>query len=962
MLQKLPAIFLFLCLAPSLKASSFPAINCSPDTLLPPVCTAAPDITVGCEAFDPTLSLYPGIIDQSASVVSVSVSIDYTQFDSACNRGIVTRNFEVFDSLGQSGTCSQQIRVNYKQDYFIHFPDDVAITACTGVNGNYGQPEFFGQDCELLSFTYEDLIYDGVPDACFTIHRSWSIVNWCTFDPAKLPVHIPNPGPSPIINDPANLPGPIVSNINTPGDPWQSTVVKIHPTDPQPTDFSIFYDPDANGYSYEQIIKISDTQNPEIISAPNTTQIVGDTSTNDSQLWNASYWWDNANQSHDLCEAPAEISITATDACSGPNISIQYLLYLDLDGDGITETLINSNLTGLSSLGWNKVPFGNVSGAGQARQFDFRPVPDNEKWGFALEQTVNGNNRTATVRFNTLSQQTSYVNPQLPPGVHKIKWIIEDACGNSVVKEYLIIVKDTQAPSVTCINGLSVNILPVHLVTLYAADFLQYATDNCTPFSLLKYGIRKSGTGTGFPVDANGNPVTAITYNCTELGTQQVELWCIDQAGNGDFCETYVIVQDNAEYCNGIAGGGHLYVDCKNELGIPTDGVDVWMDFPGSMFVPPLSIQLTPVWPGGFDYNVQQVPATSLDSVWVRPEKIDNPLNGVSTYDLVLINQHILGQQPLNSPYKFIAADVNKNAVVTSYDMLLIKQLILGITSEFPDHSSWRFVDKNQLFNHSYNPYGGVLQERIRFHQQDSVYEFVSVKLGDVNNAIPLGPIIAGDRAAPQMPFQVKGPAHARAGEAFDLHIQADTAMVGCQFTLNFSGLQVNDILPGENMRPDQFALFPEKNALTMAWETGGIADFTLKCRATQDIDLAGALELNSRITRAEGYLADARNEKSDKVILCQPVLKFPENTGLVLYQNQPNPFRGETMISFLLPESGNAILTVFDAQGRILYSDTRYYPAGLHQVRVSLPEATGAVYYEVVTEMERKVKKSWGY
>jgi hypothetical protein len=36
-----------------------------------------------------------------------------------------------------------------------------------------------------------------------------------------------------------------------------------------------------------------------------------------------------------------------------------------------------------------------------------------------------------------------------------------------------------------------------------------------------------------------------VTFTCDELGTQLVELWSIDLAGNADYCETYVIVQDN---------------------------------------------------------------------------------------------------------------------------------------------------------------------------------------------------------------------------------------------------------------------------------------------------------------------------------------------------------------------------------------------------------------------------------
>ena len=45
----------------------------------------------------------------------------------------------------------------------------------------------------------------------------------------------------------------------------------------------------------------------------------------------------------------------------------------------------------------------------------------------------------------------------------------------------------------------------------------------------------------------------------------------------------------------------------------------------------------------------------------VTPFKDDNFLNGVTTYDLVLISKHNLGIEPLDSPYKMVAADANKS-------------------------------------------------------------------------------------------------------------------------------------------------------------------------------------------------------------------------------------------------------------------------------------------------------------
>jgi len=54
----------------------------------------------------------------------------------------------------------------------------------------------------------------------------------------------------------------------------------------------------------------------------------------------------------------------------------------------------------------------------------------------------------------------------------------------------------------------------------------------------------------------------------------------------------------------------------------------------------------------------------------IVPSKDINPLNGVSTYDLVLMTKHILGVNKLNSPYKIIAAVINKSKTVTTFDLV----------------------------------------------------------------------------------------------------------------------------------------------------------------------------------------------------------------------------------------------------------------------------------------------------
>jgi hypothetical protein len=120
---------------------------------------------------------------------------------------------------------------------------------------------------------------------------------------------------------------------------------------------------------------------------------------------------------------------------------------------------------------------------------------------------------------------------------------------NQLHASHLSVCYDSIKPAIQCLHGITISLPPSRKIDLFALDILQSASDNETPFDLLKFGIRKSGTGTGFPVDANGFPIDKITFGCLDLGAPSLELWVIDQSGLVNYCETNVVVQDNSSYC-----------------------------------------------------------------------------------------------------------------------------------------------------------------------------------------------------------------------------------------------------------------------------------------------------------------------------------------------------------------------------------------------------------------------------
>jgi hypothetical protein len=939
------------------------------DDKIKPVCQAPANVTVSCENFDPSLWAYgAGTATDNCCVDTVTTTVNFSQFDTLCNKGTITRTFRAFDCQGNSSQCTHRIVVNYEQDYFVRFPNDVIVSECDG-SGNYGQPTFFGEDCELLAVSFTDETLTVVPDACLKIERTWHIINWCTYNPNLPIVTVPNPNPNAISNHPSNLTGPIVSAPGSPA-PWTSTPLALTPGQ-APHNFTQYYtgNPAANippisannGFSYKQIIKIIDTE-PPVLDCDAVPIVICDNPPNNPDFWNSSAWWDAVHGKHDLCETPSDIAMVGTDSCSGANIEIRYILFLDLDGNGTMETAVSStNPPAPGTVNFGNAFNPNYTG-GEPREFDHRAVPANQKYRFTLQTTVNGKLKTGLLRWNTTQNPNNYVIPLLPYGKHKIKWIANDGCGNETVCEREIIVEDCKPPTVVCLNGLSVNIMPTGMITLWAGDFLQYTEDNCTPANQLQIAVIPSGQSTGdFPVDALGNPITSVTFDCNQLGTQLVQLWSKDKGDNADFCETYVIVQDPNDFCNvqpvSIAGA------LKTELqdGVEEGSVKLHGSHPA---LPPISMFQMSNVNGSFQFP-NALPFAA--NYTLTPVKDDNPINGVTTYDLVLISKHILGLEPLNSPYKMIAADANKSNAITTFDIVELRKLILGIYNELPGNESWRFVDKSFVFPNPNNPFATPWSEVISVADVQNSYtadDFVGVKVGDVNNTvIPNGLVQADDRSAGTLLFDVNGkdnPAVVK-GETLTLRFRANQPAEGYQFTLNLNGLEPVDIQAGEGMSNEHFAIF--KDAVTTSFnapaDAAAPAEFTLTLRAQTDGLLTDMIRISGRITKAEAYVNDSKYDVA---------LRFNTNAGATvnglgfeLYQNTPNPFGQATSIGFHLPESAEATLRIHDEAGRLLYQQNGMFAKGYNSFLLDgnrLNIAGGILYYSIETATDRATRK----
>ena len=351
-----------------------------------------------------------------------------------------------------------------------------------------------------------------------------------------------------------------------------------------------------------------------------------------------------------------------------------------------------------------------------------------------------------------------------------------------------------------------------------------------------------------------------------------------------------------------------------------------------------------------------------LGSYTLTPVRDDNPLNGVTTLDLALISKHILNLVPLNSPYKMIAADANKSGTITTLDIVALRRLILGIDEELANNNSWRFIDRAYTFPNPTNPFTQPFPETktVAEVQASQLNEnFVGVKIGDVNGTAQANNLMsAGDRTNNTLLFDIEDRT-VRAGEVVEVKFRAAERVTGYQFTLNHTGLEVMDIVPGTGMGMDNFAVFAGENAVTTSFNGDVTGEFTIKFRAKRAGELNKMLGVSSRITKAIAYSANQDGE--------QVAFRFNKGgvttisgLGFELYQNTPNPFVDKTLIGFHLPEAAKATLTVYDESGRVLFTQKGDFAKGYNHFTLEreLVPTVGLLYYKVETSTDSATKK----
>jgi hypothetical protein len=168
----------------------------------------------------------------------------------------------------------------------------------------------------------------------------------------------------------------------------------------------------------------------------------------------------------------------------------------------------------------------------------------------------------------------------------------------------------------------------------------------------------------------------------------------------------------------------------QTEIGDDVEEVQVTLNGPGGPFV-----ALT-----GSDGNFSFGSLTDNQTYSLCLSKNQNPLNGVTTFDGVLLAKHINGTQPLNSPYKIIAAETAPESLLPSasldvLDLYFMRLLILGVITDLPA-PSWKFVPADAVLSPVW-PFPDIPLpagcKTINLSGNATGQDFIAIKTSDLN-------------------------------------------------------------------------------------------------------------------------------------------------------------------------------------------------------------------------------------
>lgn len=563
----------------------------------------------------------------------------------------------------------------------------------------------------------------------------------------------------------------------------------------------------------------------------------------------------------------------------------------------------------------------------------------------AITATDNCSNLSITNNSPFANGDGADASGTYPGGSTVFSYFATDICGNTDTFEFEVFVMDTITPTIVCLKTeLALGPDSIHVVNVHDdTEAFEFVGDNCTEVNDMILT---------FTLDDPSDSIRV--YDCSHVGTI-VEVWiyAIDEQGNVDSCLSEYGIDDPLGLCQTsltINVGGQVFMTD----GTPISDVEIEKMQSGDMEMDMSDDE------GDFMFeDVSKLSTSRLDA-----SKDDHYLNGLSAYDLSLMARHIAGIEYLNDPYLYYAADVNGDKQLDIRDILEMRKLLIGITSEF-SVPTWAFYDASIDVNNTVNPFDTDLAEYIMIYggsQTDMTHaDFLGVKMGDLDLSAEMGLTVSEERSRQVATLRVGQPLDMHGEDLHPVYIEGDDVIIGGQAMLSIHSDEF-EIIPNELMQFEQQeinTMLLERNVLRFAWISE--KNHAVSAEPLFWIKSNGAGPVHLELLDFNHEFFDATGQKYDVEIKVDEFGVVADDEGFVLYQNVPNPFTFGTTIGFNLPSSGTYEFTVYDAKGAMLWTQKSNGEQGFNSIEIgqeALKGQTGVLFYQLSTDGYQAIRK----
>jgi hypothetical protein len=234
----------------------------------------------------------------------------------------------------------------------------------------------------------------------------------------------------------------------------------------------------------------------------------------------------------------------------------------------------------------------------------------------------------------------------------------------------------------------------------------------------------------------------------------------------------------------------------------------------------------------------------------------------------------------------------------------------------------------------------------------------MAIKMGDVNGNAKAGLAGTAIRTTGTLNFVIEEGSVVE-GQTYRMNVKSSdfANIAGYQFTMKYD----NESLVYEGVERGSLNI-NESNigtirsgVITTSWNSNvgesyksNEVLYSIVFKATRSGNISKMISITSDVTRAEAY--DNLDQVKEVKLGVRTDNGIVETGVFELYQNEPNPFSKESVISYRLPEASAVKLTVYDVTGKVVRVYELAGQKGLNTYKITKSElnTSGVLYYQL--------------